>query len=250
MAARAGAARVTTCEQVAAIAEAAAEIVRLNGFADRVHVVAKRSNRLLLGVDLPKRADLLISEVLSDKLLGEGVLRSTADARRRLLASDAVVIPRAVAAVARLVGGPYLQSATSVGTVAGFDLAPFNRFAPSAISISMEAGQIKDLSQDVEVFRFDLMQVDHRPEEKTIEFTARRAGTCVGLLQWLRLDLDDETVVENRPSERVKPSAWRQVVHAFPRPIALKTGQRLAVRAKHDLTNLIFAPVEAADERR
>jgi type II protein arginine methyltransferase len=242
MAARAGARRVTTCEKVEAIAETAAEIIRLNGYGERVRVIAKASTELVLGADMPERADLLISEILSDRLLGERVLQSTADARRRLLKPGGQLIPRAIAAVVRLVGGPFFAEAASVGRVAGFDLTPFNRFAPSNISISMESGAFESLGDDVEVFRFDLTREDHRPAERQLTLTAQRAGCAVGLLQWLRLELDDEASFENAPSETVAPSAWRQVLYPFPAPIDLAAGEQLSVRAMHDLANLAFWP--------
>jgi type II protein arginine methyltransferase len=243
MAARAGARRVTTCEQVEAIAETAAEIVRRNGYGERVTVVPKRSTQLTVGADLPERADLLISEVLSDKLLGEQVLSSTAHARRHLLKPDAAIIPREIAAVARLVGGTFLQESASVATVEGFDLSLFNRFAPSSISISMESGLIESFSDDVEAFRFDLRRDGHRPEERRLPIAARRAGTIAGVLQWLRLQLDDEIGFENRPAEQVAPSAWRQVFHPFTAPLAVRAGETVHLWAKHDLLNLAFAPV-------
>jgi predicted RNA methylase len=243
MAARAGARRVSTCEQVEAIAETAAEIVRRNGFADRVTVIPKRSTQLTVGVDLPERADLLISEILSDQLLAEHVLSSTAHARQNLLKPGGAMIPRAVAAVVRLVGGPFLREATHVETIEGFDLSPFNRFVPNSITISMESGLIESLSDDAEVFRFDLAADGHRPEERRLALTARRAGTAMGLLQWVRLELDDVTAFENSPSEQVTPSAWRQVFHPFMQPIELHEGETLRLWAAHDLVSLAFAPV-------
>jgi tetratricopeptide (TPR) repeat protein len=242
MAARAGARLVTTCEKVEAIAEAAAEITRRNGFGERIRVIAKASTELTIGTDMPGQADLLISEILSDRLLGERVLQSTADARRRLLKPGGQLIPRAVAAVVRLVGGTFFAEAASVEQVEGFDLSPFNRFAPSNVSISMESGAFESLSDDVEAFRFDLAREDHRPAERQMTLTARRAGRAVGLLQWLRLKLDDETSFENGPSETVAPSAWRQVLYPFPAPINLAAGEQLTVRAMHDLANLAFWP--------
>ncbi len=243
MAARAGARRVTTCEQVEAIAETAAEIVRRTGYAERVRVVPKRSTQLSVGLDLPERADLLISEVLSDRLLGEQVLGSTAHARQHLLKPDAAVIPREIAAVVRLVGGTFLGEAASVGTVDGFDLSPFNVFAPSSISISMESGLIESYSDDVEVFRFDLRRDGHRPEERRLQLTAQRDGSVVGVLQWLRLQLDDVASFENRPSDQLAPSAWRQVLYPFPTPLAVRAGETVHLWAKHDLVNLAFAAV-------
>ena len=51
----------------------------------------------------------------------------------------------------------------------------------------MEAGRIEGYSDDIEVFRFDLMADNHRPEERQLQITARRTGAAIGLLQWLRL---------------------------------------------------------------
>ena len=244
MAARAGARWVTTCEQVEVIAETAAEIVRANGYGDRIKVIAKRSTSLTIGVDLPERADLLVSEILSDALLGESVLPSTAHARQHLLKPGAAMIPRAVAVVVRLVGGDWLSQTTSVGRVAGFDLTPFNRFAPSSISISMESGQLESYSADLEVFRFDLTAGGQRPEQRRFTIVPTRSGRCVGLLQWLRLQLDDSIVLENAPTETVQPSAWRQALYPFPQPIDLDAGESIELRGGHDLLNLAFAPLQ------
>ena len=243
MAARAGARLVSTCEVVESIAETAAEIVGRNGFGERVKVIPKRSTELAAGVDLPERADLLISEILSDKLLEEGVLSSTAHARRHLLKPGAVMIPRAIAAVVRLAGGDFLREAAMVGRIDGFDLTPFNRFVPNSISLSMEAGQMESYSDDIEVFRFELMADGHRPEERQLQITARRTGTAVGLLQWLRLQLDDTDSFENRPADTVTPSAWRQVFYPFSRPLELREGETLTLWAAHDLVSMAFAPL-------
>lgn len=250
MAARAGAKLVTTCEQAAVIAETAAEIVRRNGLADRVKVIPKRSTQLAVGVDLPERADLLISEILSDKLLAENVLSSTAHARRHLLKPDGKIIPRAIAAVIRVVGGPFLQEAAFVDRVDGFDLSPFNRFVANSITINMESGTFDSFSDDIEVFRFDLTVDGHRPEDKRLQVPIKRSGTAAGLLQWLRLQLDDEGVFENGPSEQVTPSAWRQVFFPFPRPLELREGEQLELWAGHDLLTLAFAPLAERDTTR
>jgi protein arginine N-methyltransferase 7 len=75
MAARAGAAAVVTCEVVPAIAEKAAEIVAHNGYANRVRVLAKHSDRLDAEGDMGGRADILVSEIVANNFLAEGVCR-------------------------------------------------------------------------------------------------------------------------------------------------------------------------------
>lgn len=85
MAARAGAAAVITCETVPAIAEKAAEIVAHNGYGDRVRVVVKHSDDLDAEVDMGGRADILVSEIVSNNLLSEKILAAHERAVRNLL---------------------------------------------------------------------------------------------------------------------------------------------------------------------
>jgi type II protein arginine methyltransferase len=74
MAARAGAGVGVTCEVVTAIAEKAAEIVAHNGYGERVRVVAKHSDQLDAEADMGGRADILVSEIVANNFLAEGVL--------------------------------------------------------------------------------------------------------------------------------------------------------------------------------
>jgi hypothetical protein len=168
------------------------------------------------------------------------VLSATEHARQHLLKPGARMVPSAVGAVIRLVGGPALLETVSVGAVAGFDLSPFNRFAPSALSIKMDTRDFEDFSEDLEVFRFDLTGARPQPEEKLLRLTATRSGACAGVLQWVRLQLDPETVLENRPAGRFAASAWRQMLFPFPAPVVLEAGKPVHLRARHNLVSLAF----------
>ncbi len=75
MSARLGAARVDACEMVPRIAAVTKEIVRDNGFDKVIHVHGKVSTRLEVGIDLPKRANLVVSEIFSSELVGKEFCR-------------------------------------------------------------------------------------------------------------------------------------------------------------------------------
>ncbi len=81
MAARAGARHVYACEMLPDLADLARIVVAENGFADRITVVAKASKDLVLGVDLPERATLLVTEIFDALLIGEGALPAIGHAR-------------------------------------------------------------------------------------------------------------------------------------------------------------------------
>ncbi|MDP2325932.1 MAG: 50S ribosomal protein L11 methyltransferase, partial [Gammaproteobacteria bacterium] len=87
-AAQAGAARVYAIEATG-IAKAALRIFEANGVADRITLVEGYSTQ----IELPERADVLISEVIGNEPLGEKILECTADAVRRFLKPGARMIP-------------------------------------------------------------------------------------------------------------------------------------------------------------
>jgi SAM-dependent methyltransferase len=241
MAARAGAAKVTTCEVVPAIAAAAREVIAANGYADAITLHAKRSDELKIGRDLWARANVLVTETFCSSLLTEGVLPSLEHAREHLLTPDAVVIPRRAAARGYLIGGATVEAQAYASQAAGFDLSRFNLFASSKFGLHLDRLPHDILSEDFEILSFDLMQSHFPPERHEIAVPVRASGRCVGVAQWLRLDLDAESTYENRPTATAGANGWMHVVHRFAEPIELYAGDELLLVANHTRTNMTVA---------
>lgn len=240
MAARAGAAKVTTCEMVSVVAEKAAEIIALNGYADRVTVLAKKSNDVKVGPgeEMSEPADILVSEILSSDLLGEGVLPAMEDARGRLLKQGGRLIPEAGAVAAFLAGGDDLELRAFANTAAGFDVSPFNEFSPHRFSIRRINYPYARYSDDFDVFAFDFVNTAHFPAEtRRLSIKVTDTGRCQGVVQWIRLQLADERF-ENHPDLPNAASGWAHMFHAFPQPVDVKRGQVLHLLAEHDRTNV------------
>jgi hypothetical protein len=212
----------------AAIAEAARRIVESNGLTDRISVIAKPSTELVVGVDLPEPADLLIAEIFSVQVTTEGVLPSLEDAKRRLLKPGAPVIPARAVARGALVTGDSLSRMARVGTVCGFDLSAFNRFTP--VQQHLIPGQeVEFLSEPADLLRFDLLGETEWPAFKThVTLTATRRGVCQGVAQWLKLELDDEHVYEHAPSagDVTAGRHWAPIWYPLETPIELEAGKR------------------------
>lgn len=240
MAARAGAARVTACEAVPAIAEVAREVVTRNRYAERICVVAKRSTELAIGEDLDAPADILISEILSSSVLSELVLPTFEDAIARLLRPGAVVIPRGVAAIGCVAGGVALERIAVVDGAAGFDLSPFAALASPRLPLSGFSPPWTRLSADHELLRLDLTQSAHPPSLQTFVVPITADGIAVGIVQWLRVELDTVTVFAN-PPETYGAGGWQQVLHTFPHPVPVTAGMSLRLTVGHDRSSLILA---------
>mgnify|MGYP001176840736 CR=1 FL=1 len=236
MAAKLGANKVTTCEAVAEIAATAKGIVADNGYSQTVTVIPKLSTKLELGVDLDDRADLLVSEILSSEFLGEGVLSSIEDAKRRLLKPGARIIPARGSIRAALFGGNDMAMNIRVDEVYGFNLSRFNSLVPQKQYVSRSDLDIELLSDDTDAFFFDFTNTDIFPagERKTLELPVRCAGRCCGIVQWIRLEMDDAVVFENHPSVKNPATSWQQCVYLFPKPLDILPGQTAVVTAVHN----------------
>ena len=156
MSARAGAAKVTTCEAVALIAEKAKLIIAQNGMADRIHVIPTKSTAITVPQIMPERAEVLVTETFASGLITEGVLPTVEHAHEYLLTPNATIIPQAASVMGYLAGGPMLEGMLFVDKIAGFDLSSFNDFAPPMLAATLDQLPHRALSDDVELMRFDL----------------------------------------------------------------------------------------------
>ena len=95
-AARAGARHVYAVE-ASDIAEVAERVFARNGVEDRVTLIPGWSRE----IELPEPATLFVAEVIGNEPLEEEILETTLDARRRLLAPDARLVPQALTLFAR-----------------------------------------------------------------------------------------------------------------------------------------------------
>lgn len=239
MAARAGAAKVTTCEAVAVIAERARQIIVANGVSDRVTVVPMKSTALSVPGVMAERAEVLVTETFASGLVTEGVLPTVEHAHEYLLTEDAAIIPQAASVMGYLVGGPKLHGMLFVDRIAGFDLSAFNEFAPPMLDVSLDNVQHRALSDDVELMRFDLRQKRFPAGGVRLGVKATRNGVCLGIAQWIRLELDAQTTYDNRPTLHGDYNGhWTHIVHRFPRPVTVAPGDIVPVLFRHDRTQI------------
>ena len=230
MAARAGAARVITCEADPAIAAAARENVANNGFADRVTVVNKHSTALE-PADLGGPADILVSEIVSNDMLSEGTLPAHEDAVPRLLKPGGAVIPvRGQIRIALMDDGGAAQP--DLGLVESFDLSAFNRLRRPYRDIRVGSDAITLRSAATDLFAFDFAAGPWPGERRETAITSQ-GGRVSGVLQWIALDLDNRERYENSPGPGVT-SCWGAIFWPFARPVMSTPGESFKIGACHE----------------
>lgn len=111
-AAQAGAAAVYCCEMGIDLASMAELCTQRNGVNEIVHVIKKHSACLTVGPgpghDIPRRVDVIVTELVDSGLLGEHIVATLGDARKRLLEPGGTIIPHCATVTAVLVESPQL----------------------------------------------------------------------------------------------------------------------------------------------
>ncbi|MFV2178034.1 50S ribosomal protein L11 methyltransferase [Actinomadura sp. LOL_016] len=246
MAARAGARGVVACEGQPSVAQTAVEVVRTAGYDDTVRVVPKMSTRMTVPGDLPRRADLLVTEIVDCGLLGEGILGTIAHAREHLLTPDATIMPCRARVYAQLVESVHLHRKNHVGKLHGFDLAPFNRLSTLEYFDSrLHRHEHRVLSEPLQVFDFDLSTADASPQRVDLQVRPTSPGRLHAIAFWFEMDLVPGVTVTNAPGVE---SHWKQAIQCVPVPPLVQPGDPVAVTALHDGRHVRFEVAPHAEE--
>ncbi len=232
LAAKAGASTVITCEAEPVIAAAARQIVRANGYADTIKVVDARSTALRVGIDLPTRANVLVTEIFDCALLGEHALPALEHARRELLTPNARLVPGRGRLLGQLVESDRLRSHNNVTVACGFDVSPFNQFRSTEyFSTYLHSHDHRMLTAP-----FELLNVDFGTDQPagTSEVTTLPVidGQCDAVAMWFELDLAPGITLSNGPRHRY--THWRQAVQTFDQRFRCDAGLPVTLRVSHD----------------
>jgi tetratricopeptide (TPR) repeat protein len=239
MAARAGARLVVTCEAVPILAEVAKETVARNGYSTKIRVLSKRSTQVTLGEDLPERADIFVSELINVGMLAPNMLPIIQHARINLCKPDARIIPETAVVWAALIQSDHLAQINPVRTIEGFDMSAFDAFrTPGYSQIDLAADPHRMLSDPFRALDFDFRVAMKEADLHPLAVTANAAGTCHGIAFWFDLALDAQTIY--RSESRNRTNHWKQAMHFFADPVAVKPGDRLDIAAGYDSTRIFF----------
>jgi type II protein arginine methyltransferase len=236
MAARAGATQVVSCEMNPAVAAKAREIVARNGYADRVRIIAKHSDTLDAKTDMGGRADVLVSEIISNNLLGEDVLSAHERALRDLLKPEAKVIP-AGGCIRVALAEDARDASHRLGNAAGFDLSSFNGLSQPIRQIRAGHARLALRSEPTNLFAFNFASPDYcAPSAMDIDLRSS-GGRVNGVAQWIALELDEDTIYENRPTPGAQ-SCWAVLFYPLEESMETQPGEIIRVYGAHDRHNL------------
>jgi len=204
-------------------ADLASFLSRQLGFSDRIQVFHERSTK----VDLPERADVLVTETIGAFAFDERILSSVIDARARLLKPDAVIIPRRVELYLVPVDDASIyERSVSWWTSRpyGFDLSALAVFASNIVLVG-NVGRDSFLAMPERVIAADLTTIASSDVAGSVHFTATRGGRMHGFAGWFRATLADGIELSNEMPE----TSWEHVFLPLQSPVAIDAGTPIDV---------------------
>jgi predicted RNA methylase len=225
IAARANAGSVITCEANPVLAQMARSIIDQNGLSDRITVIPKRSTDLQIGVDLPRRADLIVSEIVDCGLIGEGILPTIRHARNHLLAPGGHLIPGSARLMGALVESAAVDNLNRAHTSVGFDVRLINQAAtPGHFPVRLATWPHRIISAPTELVSFDFTKGSLADGRTVADIPVTASGTAHAMVAWFEMSLADGVILSNSPDNTA--SHWMQACLPLSTPVSITAGAR------------------------
>lgn len=224
LAVRAGARRVYAVEPADAI-HAAREIALENGMADRIELIQGISTE----IELPERADVVVSDLRGALPLFQQHVASIADARARLLAPGGVLIPRADT----LRAAPVEAAEAYHRIVDPWDEGAFGLRMTAARRMAVNTWARARLPGDGFLAEactwavLDYRTVTEPDVRASLAWTVAREGTVHGLSLWFDADLAEGIGYSTAPGGT--ETVYGTPLLPFAEPVQVAAGDRIAV---------------------
>ncbi|KAG7388984.1 Protein arginine N-methyltransferase 7 [Phytophthora pseudosyringae] len=274
-----GAEHVYACEMFVPMAEIAEQVTAAN-HPDKVTVFKLRSTDLTVAPEkqqdrdpkatyhLPRRADMLVSELFDSVLLGEAVLPTIRHAMQHLLTPDAAIVPERATVFAQVIESEpiyhfnsfqvpvpakqHKEAATAPreAKLVRSDTAWQCEGGKPALPVHFRALEkdSKLLTRPTTVLSFDFTKpTTGAAEYQETVVDVVDAGQVQAVLMWweVSFDEDDNVVYSTKPGAQNWQDHWVQVVFPLMDGIQARPNEKLVLRAHHDDIRIWF-DVEAA----
>jgi type I protein arginine methyltransferase len=224
LACRYGARRVYAIEASEAI-EAARDIARANGLADRIQFIQARST----GVTLPEAADVVVSDLHGVLPLFEHHLPSIVDARTRFLRRDGLLIPGRDVVWVTVAGAPALYEPYVTPWQDNHDRFDLSVVRPLVTNTWRQChARAEHLRLEPRRWAvLDFATLDDPDVTGMASWTVPAAGTAHGLVLWFDADLGNGVTLSNAPG--APEAVYGQAFFPWPDPVALAVGDAVSV---------------------
>lgn len=206
--------------------EVARAVFEANGLSERITLIKGNSTR----VELPEKATVLVSEIIGNDPYDEGILHTYKDAKLRLLAPNARIIPSALKIFALAVEIPaekYNHSQVSEENISfwkeiyGVDFSSFLQYADeNPVRKGLRNDELKDckiLSEAVQVSQVNFHDTDISDHGFEGELVISEAGKLNGILIYFEAELSEGNTLSLSPEKISLKNSWAIQCYCLPK---------------------------------
>jgi protein arginine N-methyltransferase 1 len=235
LACRFGAGHVYAVEPCDAI-QVGREIAAANGYSDRITFIQDISTN----VDLPERADIIVSDLAGALPLYGKHIPSITDARERFLATSGTLIPQQDRLRAGIIESSEQYNKLILpwnANLFGLDLRagwPLVANTPTKLNDK----QLRFLAPPMTMAVLDYRSIVDSNVDSEVAWTVEQPGTGHGAVVWFDRMVADGIEISNEPGapEAVNTSStYGQIFFPWPNPVGLDPGDRVSVRLRANL---------------
>jgi protein arginine N-methyltransferase 1 len=211
--------------------EVARRIAAANGYGDRLTVIGKRSQDVVL----PERASVVVSDLRGTLPLFQHHLPAIADIRRRLLAPGGELIPRGDTIRVAVVEAPDLYERCTgpwEKDIHGIDMSPARSIAVNA-PLADRSSSREVLLEAKEWAEIDYTSVTDPDFAGTLYWKVHTPGTGRGILVWFDADLGDGISLTNAPD--AEKLIYGRLFFPWSSPVALERDDEVTLFLAADL---------------
>lgn len=213
-----------------------------NGLADRITLIEGMSTQ----IELPERADVLVSELIGDEPLSEQIQEVTRDAIARLLKPDARMIPEQIEVLAVPLSMPsdlFRHHATSEEAIAdwrewyGIDFGPFldfSRMDPHYIYLRAQtAVSWPSLAAPIRLAGIDLRTIVTSTSESSVSARFSATGSLNSVMLCFRTLLAPGIELSTLPGEVGDSNHWKSLIRLVDPARRVTAGQAFTLEYAH-----------------
>lgn len=230
LASKAGARRVFAIETEDCI-QYARELAAVNGLTDRIEFIQSDSRR----VELPERANVIVSDIRGALPLSGTAVRSIEDARQRLLAPGGILIPqRDTLKAAVIEAREYYEGLIAPwrNSISGLNLtSALTGILHEKYASSFKREQLLTDAQTWHVLDYAAGAVPNGAG--SMRFRVGRGGTGYGLCVWFETLLFEDIGYSSGPGGT--SNIYGHVFLPWLEPVAIEQGQEIQIELRADL---------------
>ena len=225
----AGAKVVYAIEQNSAIIEDAKLIAKANCVDDRVVFI----KGLSININLPQKADVIISEILGSYSIEEDVVKYMTDAKKRFLKRGGILMPARIEMYIAPVEAQKIYRSEIIfweKKLYGFD---FQSVREKAVNVryAETLNQKGILAEPARIQAIDFYRFNGAVElyiDKTAIFHIKKRGIIHGLAGWFKAKLSDNITLSTSPYDKL--THWKNNFFPIESPLPVSRGDTVSVR--------------------